>query len=633
MLRPFGTRGVVATLLVLAAGCQDYNFNPVGQCLIQPGSRRVTLSNVSTADVLFVVDESGSMGGEQAALRDNFSAFVNNLDDANAARADAGLEPIDFHLAVTTTSVFWNEESLSLCRNDCPGAAGQAVCCTSSVPDRKPRACGGPGGACPAGSSCRLDCTGFRGEFTCCSDAGAPALSELVPCSAARLGTMCGTLATHYDLRGCPSRVAPADQWPYPAGDFVSYNNGGLPATPNPRVVHFDKELYTSGANRQGYGRQQLIDFFTQNVEVGVCGSGQEQALQAARLAVQKALASQQKDTRDAAGAVAWTAPTATQLPGSTPARWPNPNSKLVLVFVGDEDDCSSPADPSGGVVWTSDPAANDACQRDALETTPAAIRNKQFQIQEFVSYFTGLGRPVAAAFILPAAQQSCTLQSCTTSGLCCHPTLGCDATNGAQSAGHRLLATAHALSQAGVEVVAGSVCDQNFAGLLDQVAEIVKPPSGLTLPTMPAENEVTLLRIASASGQTRKVCSRPAPAGLTLAAAQDALDAEGRRYDWWFTADGNPGGSVAVSRFVYINPRGSCIANPGETYSADYLGRLPEGGCRSDAQCQTTLGGAAGSWTCFAGVASDGVCLDPSTSVEPGTCLCGPRSNNCPNG
>jgi hypothetical protein len=582
------------------------------------------------------------MGGEQAALRDNFSAFVNNLDAANAARASAGLEPIDFHLAVTTTSVFWNEESTSLCRNDCPGAVGQPVCCTSSTPDRKPLACGGPTGACPEGSSCRLDCNGFRGEFTCCSgpaNAGVPALTELVPCSAARVGTMCGTLATHYDLRGCGSRVAPADFWPYPAGDFVSFNNGlsggAMPtATPNPRVVHFDKELYTSGLNRQGYGRQQLIDFFTDNVQVGVCGSGQEQALEAAYLAVKKALEGQQKDTRDATGAVAWTVPSATQLPGSAPARWPNPNSKLVLVFVGDEDDCSSDADPSGGVVWTSDPAANDACQRDSQETTPAAIRNKQFAIQKYVSYFTGLGRPVAAAFILPAAQNSCTLASCTTTGLCCGEGATCSSTVGAQSAGHRLLATAHALSQAGVEVVAGSVCDGNFASLLDQVAEIVKPPSGLELPTMPAENQVTLLRIASASGQTRKICGEPLPPGSYASVA----DAQATGADWWFGDPENPDPSrrnlpVALSQFVYINPRGSCIANPGETYSADYLGRLPEGGCRSDAQCQTTLGGAAGSWTCFAGVASDGVCLDPATSVEPGTCLCGPRSNNCPNG
>jgi hypothetical protein len=693
MVRPFGTRGVLATLLVLAAGCQDYNFNPVGQCLIQPGSRRVTLSNISTADVLFVIDESGSMGGEQAALRDNFSAFVNNLDEANAARAAAGLDPIDFHLAVTTTSVFWNEESLSVCRNDCPGAVGQPVCCTSNTPDLKPRACGGPGGACPSGSSCRLDCNGFRGEFTCCSgpaNAGVPALSEVVPCSAARVGTMCGSLATHYDLRGCPSRIAPADFWPYPAGDFVSYNNGGLPAAPNPRVVHFDKRVYppsvacqsvadcgagevcyerSPGAfkvcrrsctgdadctnpfpgedyafrceanvcqprNQQGFTANELMSFFTENVEVGVCGSGQEQALQAARLALQKALAGQQRDTYGDTTTAVWTPPTASQLPASAPARWPNPNSKVVLVFVGDEDDCSSPADPSGGVVWTSDAAANDACQRDGQETTPEAIRNKQYKIQEFVSYFTSLGRPVAAAFILPAAQESCTLQTCTTAGLCCHPTLGCNATNGAQSSGHRLLATAQALAQGGVEVVAGSVCDANYENLLTQIAEIVKPPSGLTLPTVPAENEVTLLRIASASGQTRKVCSRPAPAGLSLAAAQDARDAEGRRYDWWFTADGNPGGSVAVSRFVYINPRGSCIANPGETYSADYLGRLPEGGCRSDAQCQTTLGGAAGSWTCFAGVTGDlDLCVDPSTSEQPGTCLCGEPSKNCPNG
>ena len=216
-------RALVVTLL-LAAGCQDYNFNPVGHCLIQPGTKRVTLSNVSTADVLFVVDESGSMGGEQAALANNFDAFINNLNQANVARAAAGLEPIDFHLAVTTTSVFFNEVTDQTCRTDCPGAQGQPVCCTSAnAPARNPRACAGAGAACPsAGSpavaqSCRLDCNQFRGEYYCCAadgtfpggSAAGGSLSELVPCDPGPqgrfLGTSCGTLQAHFDAppRNC----------------------------------------------------------------------------------------------------------------------------------------------------------------------------------------------------------------------------------------------------------------------------------------------------------------------------------------------------------------------------------------------------------------------------------------------
>jgi hypothetical protein len=640
---------MLAFALVLAAGCQDYNFNPVGHCLIQPGTRRVTLSNVSTADVLFVVDESGSMAGEQAALATNFDSFIDNLNQANVDRAAGGLQPLDFHLAVTTSSVYWNYQTTETCRTDCPGAAGQPVCCTSgNLPAREPITCAGPGAACPAGSgtTCRLDCNRLQGEYHCCAPDGSfpsEVMTELVPCT--RPGVMCGTLETHY-LPGCTSSVA-ASEWPYPGGDFVSRGDFvGYATPPNPRVLHFDKELYAGGTglNKQGYTSTQLITWFKENVQVGTCGSGQEQALQAGRLAVEKALAGQQKDTRNAAGAVAWTAPTTTELPGSAPASWPNPNSKLVVVFVGDEDDCSGPQDPSGGVVMLAEsptcgtPGACDACQRDALSTTPAEIRNKEFPVSDFVSYLTGLGRPVAAAFILPAAQETCSIDTCTTAGLCCPPT-GCTQTDGAQARGPRLLAAAQGLAEAGVEVVAGSICDPAFGTILDQIAEIVKPPAGLELPTQPAAEEVTLLRIADSGGQTRKVCSRPAPAGLSLAEAQDAVDGQGNRYDWWFTADGNPGGSVAPSKFVYINPKGSCIANPGETYSADYLGQVPADGCRDDDHCRQVLGGSAGSWTCYAGVNGAGVC-DASVDLDPGsaerwsgTCICGARSQNCPNG
>lgn len=647
MLRPFRARGMLAFALVLAAGCQDYNFNPVGHCLIQPGTRRVPLSNVSTADVLFVVDESGSMAGEQAALATNFDTFISNLNQANVDRAAGGLLPIDFHLAVTTSSVYWNYQTTETCRNDCPGAAGTNVCCTSgNLPARRPMSCAGAGAACPGSTTCRLDCNRLSGEFHCCAADGsypAEVLTELVPCD--RVGVMCGSLETHYDFRSCTSNVSP-NEWPYPQGDFVSRGDFATFATPpHPRVLHFDKELYATGLNKQGYSSAQLVGWFKENVQVGTCGSGQEQALQAGRLAVEKALGGLQKDTRNASGGVAWTAPTTTALPGSAPALWPSANSKLVVVFVGDEDDCSGPRDPADGVVMLAEsptcstPGACDACQRDALSTTPESIRNKQTPVSEFVSFFAGLSRPerpVGAAFILPAAQQSCTIDTCTASGLCCPPG-GCTQTEGAQARGIRLLEAAQGLQQAGIEVLAGSICDPNFGGpggILDQIAEIVKPPAGLELPTQPAADEVTLLRIAESGGQTRKVCSRPAPAGLSLAAAQDALDGQGNHYDWWFTADGNPGGSVALSRFVYINPKGSCIANPGETYSADYLGRLPAGGCfgatpaEADAMCQQVLGGQADSWTCFAGVDGANACLAP-TAGTPGTCICGSRADN----
>jgi len=52
-------------------------------------------------DILFVIDDSGSMGEEQANLATNFPLFVDVL---NGFVSSANL-PIDYHLGVTTTSV------------------------------------------------------------------------------------------------------------------------------------------------------------------------------------------------------------------------------------------------------------------------------------------------------------------------------------------------------------------------------------------------------------------------------------------------------------------------------------------------------------------------------------------------
>ena len=129
MPQPSRVRRLALFTVLAAAGCQDYNFNPVGHCVVQPGAARVTLSDIKTADVLFVVDDSGSMQGEQQKLKDNFQTFITNLDSFNKARTAEGVDAIEFHIAVTTTSVFLNNQSAALCRDDCPGGSGASVCC------------------------------------------------------------------------------------------------------------------------------------------------------------------------------------------------------------------------------------------------------------------------------------------------------------------------------------------------------------------------------------------------------------------------------------------------------------------------------------------------------------------------
>jgi len=629
MSRPFRVRALALLALFAAAGCQDYNFNPVGKCLIQPGNTRERLSDVSTADVLFIVDESGSMQGEQQKLAANFDAFITRLNGTNQRRVDNGLQPIDFHIAVTTTSIFFNYGRGETCRNDCAGAVGQNVCCqTTNAPLRQPRSCAAGPGVCAAGTECRTDCNGLKGDPYCCIPTTlVPPVSDVVACTT--LGARCGTMQQHYDFQGCDpgeEGIAVRD-WPYARGDFVSWTDA-VGGTANPRVLHFDKQLYQAGGggvNRQSFTQAQLQQFFVGggavngNVIVGTCGSGEEQALEAARLAVQKAIDGQQHDTYSIAGAQTWTP--ATRTAGSA-AEWPHENAKLVLVFVGDEDDCSSPVDASDGVVWL---PGEDTC----VDSSQGEL-GKQYRVTEIVDYFFGLGRPLGAAFIFPAAQTQCSGAECTVGGLCCATdcpgTIGVCTNNavcGAQSPGYRLLEAANQFRARGASVVTGSICDPAFGTILDDIARIVEPPSGLTLPTLPAADVVTVLRIAGQDGKIRKTCRGPAPVGTAGTALDD--------YDWWFTETTDEGPPTGASQYVFINHNtGQCEANPGETYSADYLGRIPAAGCRSEIECSNALGGRAADWTCFAGVAAGDVCLNPASTPSPGTCICGSVEKNC---
>jgi len=658
-MRPFRARALVATLVLLAAGCQDYNFNPVGHCLIQPGAQSFTLSDISTADVLFVVDDSGSMGGEQQRLADAFGVFVSNLTTTNAARAAAGRPPFDFHIAVTTTSVFWNFSARTpdvtptqICQSSCPGAAGQLVCCNGgTTPTKQPRRCTDASqcAGVAGGTTCSQHCTGLQGEGYCCAGANTTApLVDVVPC--ARAGVECGKLETHYNFAGgCATgtsdRGVAENGWPYPDGDFVGIASDTTPSA-NPRVIHYDKRLYTSADHRnaQGFDVGTLNGFFAANIKVGTCGSGEEQGLQAGRLALQQAFAGGQTDTYhyDWTQSLTSTSPIDTTHPpmwnptertAGYAASWPNPRSKVVLVFVGDEDDCSSPKDPSGGVVMLAEPTGADACVHDADPSNP--VGNKQFQVSQFVDYFTSLNRPLGAAFIVSArstdSDKSCSGSNCF-AAICCDQV--CTGNQnvcsydvcGGQAPGTRFIEAAHQLEAKGVGTVIGSVCD-DFGPLLNQIAEIVKPPETLTLPSVPAEGQIAMLRIVEPNGDTRKICGQPLPSApgnyTTVQQAQDT------GADWWFvdTPDPGPpsgfGSTVAVpTKFVYVNSvKGSCLLNPGETWSLDYLGVVPAGGCVKTAgddaaggslDCQAKLGGQVTAWSCYR-----------PPGLTTGTCTC----------
>jgi hypothetical protein len=443
-------------------------------------------------------------------------------------------------------------------------------------------------------------------------------------------------------LPACTPGVA-TDGDLYPRGSFVA-------VATNPRVLHYDKELYgtptgpdgtwepvgdpSTAENKQHFTRDQLRAFFADNVRVGTCGSGQEQGLEAARLAIAKGLSGKQRDTRSSTGAIV-------PSPGVT-ADWPHAGAKLVVVYVGDEDDCSSPEDPFKGVVLVG-PAGNDTCVDDALE--------RERPVADFVNDLKLLQRPLGAAFVVSATLNDCVDETCT-AAICSDMSCGGNtSTCGGQAPGARFLDAARLLRLGGSDVVSASICDAGFGTILGRIAEIVKPPSALELPTRPADAQMTVLRITSDAGVTRKFCVGPAlpptepplagyltdPGAVTSRAlAYDQARTGG--YDWWFTetrdqiddADKAP---WSPTTFVYINhATNNCEPNPGEIYSAEYLGMLPSGsGCQTDADCDLALGTDT-DWTCFAGLETSGLCRVP-TLAAAGTCVCSKRAEICPLG
>ncbi len=626
-------RAVALALLTLGAiaavACQDYSFNPVGSCVIQPGSEQVKLAGVSVADVLFVVDDSFSTQDKQQALADNFKTFIQSLATFNVTRQQKGLEPLEFHIAVTTSSIFLTLRGTSVC-------AGATQCCpaTSCVADTTCTL----GNTCnpspPAGSSSVCSTNPHYASGTnldgytkqCCTFATSSCTTATGGCAS---GDACPIYFRNYNfagLSGCLPGVA-TDGTAYPSGNFVASASGPLP---NTKVLHFTKNLnwatWTPTNNEQPL--QGLVDQFSQNIKVGTCGSGQEQHLQASRLSLQKALQGQA---------------------GVPLGEWPHQGAKLVVVWVGDEDDCSTPDDPSKSLMLIGNTGA-DSCVYDKLRNGSG----REFPVSDYDDYLGSLlaapGKQTAtqpytalgAAFIVSSVKCTGTLippntyapaDSCSGPPWCPmtpSPTAPVSPENPLQctpdwtgnnratefAGGVRLLDLATRLRSRGVDVVEGAV-GEDFGPALAAIANLVKSPSVLKLPTVPASGEITTVQILTSSGTTRVTCT------------QAATDADRATHGWWFiscnnAASGLPSVSTTPTNCVFVNGDGGCAANPGETYSAQYLGQIPPGGCSGAALsapanpaadpgsqfCASQLGATAADWYCYGNPGAQGTCV-----------------------
>ena len=69
----------LASVVLVLAGCPNQDLKPLVPCTLTGVSREVSVDRVEKVDLLFVVDNSGSMTEEQASLADQIPRLVNVL--------------------------------------------------------------------------------------------------------------------------------------------------------------------------------------------------------------------------------------------------------------------------------------------------------------------------------------------------------------------------------------------------------------------------------------------------------------------------------------------------------------------------------------------------------------------------
>jgi hypothetical protein len=87
---------LVSLFSFLPQGCQDYGFEELPRSVIKEKRWSQTIAVSASADILFVVDNSGSMAGEQQQLGRSFEAFTGVLDEKFGG---------DYHIGVITTGM------------------------------------------------------------------------------------------------------------------------------------------------------------------------------------------------------------------------------------------------------------------------------------------------------------------------------------------------------------------------------------------------------------------------------------------------------------------------------------------------------------------------------------------------
>lgn len=89
----------------LLGGCLDRKLKALNPCLVSGVVAEIAVTNIDKVDLLFMVDNSGSMKEEQESLREQFPRIISTL--TNGVRADGSMFPPakDLHLGVVSSDM------------------------------------------------------------------------------------------------------------------------------------------------------------------------------------------------------------------------------------------------------------------------------------------------------------------------------------------------------------------------------------------------------------------------------------------------------------------------------------------------------------------------------------------------
>jgi hypothetical protein len=97
---------VSLAVALLLGGCLDRKLKPLNPCLVSGVVAEIAVTNIDKVDLLFMVDNSGSMKEEQTSLRDQFPKLVGVLASGDPGMGKDKFPPAkDLHLGVVSSDL------------------------------------------------------------------------------------------------------------------------------------------------------------------------------------------------------------------------------------------------------------------------------------------------------------------------------------------------------------------------------------------------------------------------------------------------------------------------------------------------------------------------------------------------